>query len=84
MRDLKEKIKTSQNTFDLSSHYLITIDSTKQWINCNCTLVYTFDLTINPLNLFNFDFWFIHEIFYGRIKAKILSFNSLPIFPWVP
>jgi len=56
MRDLKEKIKTSQNTFDLSSHYLITIDSTKQWINCNCTLVYTFDLTINPLNLFNFDF----------------------------
>jgi hypothetical protein len=26
----KGKIKTSQNSSDLSSHYLITIDSTKQ------------------------------------------------------
>jgi hypothetical protein len=30
MRDLKEKIKTSQNSSDSYSQYLITIDSTKQ------------------------------------------------------
>jgi hypothetical protein len=52
--------------------------------NYNCTPVYIFYLTINPLSLLNFDFWFLHEIFCSRIKAKILSFNSLPLFPWIP
>jgi hypothetical protein len=88
MRDQKEKKKkkkkTSQNISDSSKYYLITIDYTKQlWLHSSFFFYFLF-LTTNHLNLLNFDFWFLHEIFRSKIKAKILPFNSLHLFPWVP
>jgi len=34
----------------------------------------------NSLNLLNIDFLFQHEIFRSKIRAKVLLFNSLPLY----
>jgi hypothetical protein len=87
---LKAKLRFCQtlncvfkNHFFEIAHFKIVILNRTFWNRKPKWTLYSFIKTINSFDLLNIDFWFIHEIFYRRINAKVLPLNSLHFYTWV-